>query len=244
MRCDEKGISLRLSLLSFILLTCCQYRSRRESYSFCGFLSCVYCVLVTYSLHRKNKITTTKWYRSRLFQKKRILLYARFRWFGIVQSLTILMTDYEEASDDFPTENSNKTAEATVGSFRAQSTDEWTAASGITTKIPPLFDGLTSWFKYEELIEDWLDRTVLEVSKRGPALKNWLVGVAERKVWRTSQSRFSGSGWWSLVFSGCVETPRARLFGQMRRAWFRCWPSRMSRRTIKNKIIHIWRNPM
>ena len=30
------------------------------------------------------------------------------------------MTDYEEALDDFSTENSNKTAEAMVGSFRVQ----------------------------------------------------------------------------------------------------------------------------
>ena len=66
-------------------------------------------------------------------------------------------------------------AEASVGAFRAQSIDQWTAASAITTKIPPLFDGLTSWFKYEELFEDWLDLTVLEVSQRGPALKNRLV---------------------------------------------------------------------
>ena len=48
-----------------------------------------------------------------------------------------------------------------------------------TTKIPPLFDVSTSWFKYEELIEDWLDLTVLEETKRGPALKNRLVGDAE-----------------------------------------------------------------
>ena len=33
--------------------------------------------------------------------------------------------------------------------------------------------------KYEELIEDWLDLTVLEETKRGQALKNRLVGDAE-----------------------------------------------------------------
>ena len=33
-------------------------------------------------------------------------------------------------------------------------------------------------FKYEELIEDWLGLTVLEETKRGPALKNGLVGDA------------------------------------------------------------------
>ena len=37
----------------------------------------------------------------------------------------------------------------------------------------------TSWFKSEELIDDWLDLTVLEAGKRGPALKNRLVGDAE-----------------------------------------------------------------
>ena len=45
-------------------------------------------------------------------------------------------------------------------------------------KIPPLSDGPTSWFMYEELIDDWLDLTQLEAGKRGPALKNRLVGDA------------------------------------------------------------------
>ena len=46
-------------------------------------------------------------------------------------------------------------------------------------KIQPFFDGPTSWFKYEELIDDWLDFTVLEAGKRGPAPKNRLVGDAD-----------------------------------------------------------------
>ena len=62
---------------------------------------------------------------------------------------------------------------------RAESTDQCTAGSGITTKIPPLFDGSTSLFEYEELIDNWLDLTVLEAEKRGPSLKNRLVGDAE-----------------------------------------------------------------
>ena len=41
------------------------------------------------------------------------------------------------------------------------------------------FDGTTSWFKHEELVDDWLDLTVLEKGKRRPALKNRLVGDAE-----------------------------------------------------------------
>ena len=65
-----------------------------------------------------------------------------------------------------------------VGAYRAESTDQWTAATGITTKIPPLFDGSTYGFKYEELIDDRLDLTVIEAGRRGPALKNRFVGDA------------------------------------------------------------------
>ena len=49
---------------------------------------------------------------------------------------------------------------------------------GITTKIPPAFDGRTSWFAYEELIDDWIDLTTLDPEKHGPALKNRLSGDA------------------------------------------------------------------
>ena len=49
---------------------------------------------------------------------------------------------------------------------------------GIMTKIP-LFDGSTSWFKFEELSADRLDLTVLGKGKRGPALRNRLVEDAE-----------------------------------------------------------------
>ena len=76
--------------------------------------------------------------------------------------------------------NKDRLAESLVGAYCAQSTDQWIAGSGIMTKIPPFFDRSTSWFKYEELIDDWLDLTVLEAGKkRGPALKNRLVGDAE-----------------------------------------------------------------
>ena len=90
-----------------------------------------------------------------------------------------MMSDYEKYVGDFPSENRDKPAEPLVGTYRAESTYQWTAGSGITTKIPSLFDGSTSWFKYEELIDDWLDLTVLEPEKRGPALKNRLVGDAD-----------------------------------------------------------------
>ena len=47
-----------------------------------------------------------------------------------------------------------------------------------TPKIPPAFDGRSSWFAYEEAIDDWLDITVLPGDKWGPSLKNRLYGDA------------------------------------------------------------------
>ena len=41
-----------------------------------------------------------------------------------------------------------------------------------TTKIPPAYAGDTSWFAFEEAVEDWLDVTELDAEKRGPALRN------------------------------------------------------------------------
>ena len=76
-------------------------------------------------------------------------------------------------------QNTKESKESLVGAYRAESRFDYTAGSGITTKMPPLFDGSTSWFKYEELIEDWSDLTVLEETKRGPALRSRLVGDAE-----------------------------------------------------------------
>ena len=96
------------------------------------------------------------------------------------------MSDHEEDFIDVQNFSKNSSAESLGGAHRAEATDPWTASSGITVKIPPLFDGSISWFKYEELIDDWLDLTVLEAGKRGPALKNRLVGDASAQG--TSQS--------------------------------------------------------
>ena len=104
------------------------------------------------------------------------------KWALFKVSTILMMSDYEEDLHDIPpflAENINREAGSMVGAYRAESTDQRTRATGITTKIPPLFNGSTSWFKYEELIDDWLDLTLLEAGKRGPALKNRLAGDAE-----------------------------------------------------------------
>ena len=48
----------------------------------------------------------------------------------------------------------------------------------VTTKVPPSYDGRSSWFAYEDAIDDWCDVTELDVDKSGPALRNRLEGEA------------------------------------------------------------------
>eukprot|EP00971_Amphidinium_carterae_P108321 2144831-Amphidinium_carterae.1 len=40
------------------------------------------------------------------------------------------------------------------------------------------YNGTTTWFAFEEAVEDWLDITELEDARRGPALKARLEGAA------------------------------------------------------------------
>ena len=53
----------------------------------------------------------------------------------------------------------------------------------MTPKVPPQFDGQTSWFEYEDLIDDWLGITTLDPDKHGPSLKNAFVGSASFYKW-------------------------------------------------------------
>ena len=38
----------------------------------------------------------------------------------------------------------------------------------VTTKVPPGFDGKTSWFAFEDAIDDWCDITELEAESGDP----------------------------------------------------------------------------
>ena len=48
----------------------------------------------------------------------------------------------------------------------------------MSSKVPPAFDGRTSWFSYEEAIDEWVTLTTLEGKLRGPNLRNMLKGDA------------------------------------------------------------------
>ena len=51
-------------------------------------------------------------------------------------------------------------------------------SSQVTTKMPPSFDGKTSWFAFEDAIDNWRDITELDDDRRGPAFRNRLEGDA------------------------------------------------------------------
>ena len=56
---------------------------------------------------------------------------------------------------------------------------QWLSAlQQVTTKVPPAYDGRSSWFAYEDAIDDWVDVTELEPEKQGPALRSRLEGEA------------------------------------------------------------------
>ena len=101
------------------------------------------------------------------------------------------MSKDEEVLHNFPMRDPISSAKYMVGAYRAEFSNDW-SISGITPKILPSCDGTTSWFKYEELIEDWPDGRVLDTRKQGPALKNRLHGKAEQHRGRPQPRRPQG----------------------------------------------------
>ena len=81
----------------------------------------------------------------------------------------IIMSDFEEDLTDLHKFLRTIPVESLIEAYRAPSTDQLLAVNGIMVKMPPLFDGSTSWFRCEELIDDWQDITQLEAGRRGPA---------------------------------------------------------------------------
>ena len=93
------------------------------------------------------------------------------------------MNDYEEDLDDFPAENRAEKRENQPNHWLehvAQSRQiNFRQEVGSQPRFHLFLMDQRPGFKYEELIDEWLDLTVLEAEKRGPALKNPLVGDAE-----------------------------------------------------------------
>ena len=49
----------------------------------------------------------------------------------------------------------------------------------MSAKVAPSYNGNTSWFQYEELIDEWCDLTTVDPAKKGPNLKSRLFGEAQ-----------------------------------------------------------------
>ena len=62
--------------------------------------------------------------------------------------------------------------------FMATGYAEETLNLSMTAKQPPSYAGKVSWFRYEELGDDWVTITTVEAPKRGPLLKSRLTGDA------------------------------------------------------------------
>ena len=67
---------------------------------------------------------------------------------------------------------------ATQAGRHIQELQRLSAFQQVTTRVPPAYDGRSSWFAYEDAIDDWVDITELEPEKQGPALRNRLEGEA------------------------------------------------------------------
>ena len=55
---------------------------------------------------------------------------------------------------------------------------EETLNYSMTAKQPPSYDGKASWFRYEELVDNWTTFTTIEAPKRGFLVKSRLIGDA------------------------------------------------------------------
>ena len=64
------------------------------------------------------------------------------------------MSEDDQVLDDYLMRDSISPTEYMLELIAQNIQKDWSFISGITPRIPPFFDGTTSWFKYEELIED------------------------------------------------------------------------------------------
>ena len=76
----------------------------------------------------------------------------------------------------------------------------------MTPKVPPQFDGQSSWFEYEDLIDGWLGITTLDADKHGPSLKKCPCRSSFVLQVDARQCPTPRSGSWPLSFQGHIET--------------------------------------
>ena len=104
-------------------------------------------------------------------------------------------TDPEEAFAAQGTRHRHQQGRSSSSTYRTYEAQP-SAGVKMTPKIPPSFDGQSSWFEFEDLIDDWVNITTLSAEKIGPSLKNALTGNAEyyKKMLDNEQLRRERNG--------------------------------------------------
>ena len=104
-------------------------------------------------------------------------------------------TDPEEAFAAQGTRHRHQQGRSSSSTYRTYEAQP-TAGVKMTPKIPPSLDGQSSWFGFEDLIDDWVNITTLSAEKLGPSLKNALTGNAEyyKKMLDNEQLRHERNG--------------------------------------------------
>ena len=93
----------------------------------------------------------------------------------------------------FSPENIEEDAAFMHEAFAMRDDEAW-SSDKMTTKVPPAYDGLTSFFAYEEYVEEWLLITTIDDDKRAPLLRFRLKGNALTVKRLLNQDRLTQPG--------------------------------------------------
>ena len=74
-------------------------------------------------------------------------------------------------------ENEEEDSEWMESIFAVRDDEAW-SSDKMTAKVPPAYDGISSFFAYEEYVEEWLLITTIEAEKQAPLLRFRLKGNA------------------------------------------------------------------
>jgi hypothetical protein len=93
----------------------------------------------------------------------------------------------------FSPENDEEDAAFMQEAFAMKDDEAW-SSDKMTAKVPPAYDGLSSFFAYEEYVEEWLLITTIEPDKQAPLLRFRLKGNALTVKRLLNQERLKGAG--------------------------------------------------
>ena len=93
----------------------------------------------------------------------------------------------------FSPENDEEDAACMEDAFAMRDDEAW-STDKMTAKVPPAYDGLSSFFAYEEYVEEWLLITTVDPEKQAPLLRFRLKGNALTVKRLLNQDRLKREG--------------------------------------------------